>query len=178
MKIEHRENVKGTIRTFVVFKNKRYVRYQKSKYNGLDMQPVVEWKKLETNHIVKADKHKMLEESFKEVDTITKQVPLYNQTTFGPAQIVASGTTSFDVFNFIKSSGEKSYKEKRIDKEIIKLCKEGTRLAAVKLYRDFSGLGLKESKDYVDALDAKYQAEKKWDKAMIPTRMYENKNKK
>lgn len=170
MKIEHRENIKGTIRTVVFYNNERYVRYQKSQYNGLDMQPVVEWKKLKTNHIVKANKHKALEENFNKVDTITKPVPLYNETKFGPAQLMASGVTSFDTFNFLKSSGEKSYEEKRIDKEIIRLCAEGTKLAAVKLYKDFSGLGLKESKDYVDALDAQRLAEKKWEDGMAPTR--------
>jgi ribosomal protein L7/L12 len=170
MKIENRENVKGTIRTVVFYKNERYVRLQKSKYTGLDMQPVVEWKKMKTNHIVKADKHKLLEDNFKEVDTITKPTPLYTETSLGPAKMVSSGTTSFHAFDLFKPSDKKTYKEKSVDKEIIRLCAAGTKLAAVKLYKDFSGLGLKDSKDYVDALDVQRLAEKKWEEGMSLTR--------
>ena len=40
--------------------------------------------------------------------------------------------------------------------QVIKACKEfiaqGNKLQAVKLYKDFSGLGLKEAKDFVDSL--------------------------
>lgn len=175
MKIENRENLKGTIRTVVFYKNERYVRLQKSKYNGLDMQPVVEWKKMKTNHLVKADKHKVLEENFKEVDTITKPVPLYNETSNGHAQLMASGFTSFDTFKFLEKSYTKTYEEKKVDKEIIRLCETGTKLAAVKFYKDFSGLGLKESKDYVDILDAQRLAEKKWEDGMAATKDFKAK---
>lgn len=41
-----------------------------------------------------------------------------------------------------------------MDQKIITLGKEGRRLQAIKDYKDFSGLGLKEAKDYCDALFA------------------------
>lgn len=169
MKIEKRENVKGTIRTIVFYKNEKYVRLQKSKFTGLDMQPVVEWKKLKTNHIVKADKHKLLEDNFKEVDTISVKPDAFSMKGG------SSGTTMFFDFktvepNPIRKRESKSYEEQKVDKEIIRLCEAGTKLAAVKFYKDFSGLGLKESKDYVDVLDAQRLAEKRWEEGMNPTR--------
>lgn len=39
-----------------------------------------------------------------------------------------------------------------LDKQLLKLCRSGAKLAAIKLYMDRSGLGLKDSKDYVDQL--------------------------
>ena len=39
-----------------------------------------------------------------------------------------------------------------VDKRIIELCSAGSKLAAVKYYKEKSGLGLKEAKDYVDNL--------------------------
>jgi hypothetical protein len=38
------------------------------------------------------------------------------------------------------------------DKRVIELCSAGSKLAAVKYYKEVSGLSLKESKDYVDNL--------------------------
>lgn len=175
MKIENRENVKGKIKTTVFFKNERYVRLQKDKYTGLDLQPVVEWRKCKTNHLVKAEKHKLLEEKFKTVDTITKITKNYAETNNGPARLVASGSTSF--YNFIKS-GEKTHKEKRDDEKMINFCNENHKLAAVRYYKEISGLGLKESKDYVDALYANHLAGKKWDNNMDLTRTNEQKEQK
>ncbi len=43
-----------------------------------------------------------------------------------------------------------------VDQRIIELCSAGTKLAAVKYYRDQSGLGVKEAKDYVDNLAAQH----------------------
>lgn len=39
----------------------------------------------------------------------------------------------------------------RLD-EVARLAKGGSKLAAVKLYKDLTGVGLKEAKDYVDSL--------------------------
>ena len=39
-----------------------------------------------------------------------------------------------------------------LDKQILELCKKGEWLKAVKLYKESSGDGLKESKEYVDQL--------------------------
>ena len=43
-----------------------------------------------------------------------------------------------------------------LDKTVINLMKDGRKLQAVKLYKDETGLGLRESKDYCDNLQAKY----------------------
>lgn len=40
----------------------------------------------------------------------------------------------------------------KIDQEIIELLKSGKTIKAVKRYRELTGQGLKESKDYVDSL--------------------------
>ncbi len=100
MKIENRENVKGNIKTTVVFGGEKYSRLEKSVFTGLDMKPVVEWKKVKTNHIVNADKFKILEEKFIEVDTTRVPVRLYTETKNGPAQITSSGSTPFYDFQF------------------------------------------------------------------------------
>jgi len=42
------------------------------------------------------------------------------------------------------------------DKELLVLMRKGTKLQAVKLKKDISGIGLKEAKEYCDALEAKY----------------------
>jgi ribosomal protein L7/L12 len=154
MKIKSRDNVKGNIVSVVEFENKDYIRIQKSQYNGLDMQPVVEWKKVKTNHLVKSDKHITLEEAFKKVDTITKPTSLLAKT-------LSSGTTVMHDFVRVYSNQEKIAHEKTI-KEFFK---NGSLLGAVKYYKDITGVGLKEAKDYIDALYSGY----KWDNAMVPT---------
>lgn len=45
--------------------------------------------------------------------------------------------------------------QSNIDQALIRLIKESKALEAVKLYKDFAGLGLKEAKDYVDDLRSK-----------------------
>jgi hypothetical protein len=47
------------------------------------------------------------------------------------------------------------------EKEILGLMKGGKKIEAIKLYRQKTGFGLKESKDAVDALAAKYGIESK-----------------
>ena len=115
MKIENRENVKGTIRTIVFYKNERYVRLQKSQYNNLDMEPVVQWKKLKTNHLVKADKSKTLEDNFKEVDTITKPISHLVQTLSSASTVLYD----FKLSDAPLPPFGKSFEDKRVDKELI-----------------------------------------------------------
>lgn len=47
---------------------------------------------------------------------------------------------------------ENAEKAKALDEEILRFCKAGQKLQAVKLYKDATGLGLKEAKNYVDYL--------------------------
>jgi len=55
------------------------------------------------------------------------------------------------IFDTIKDSKIFSFSSNQND-EIIKLLKEGRKLAAVKLQKELTGMGLKESKDYVEQL--------------------------
>lgn len=55
------------------------------------------------------------------------------------------------IFDAIKDSKTFSFSSNQND-EIIKLLKEGKKLAAVKLHKELTGMGLKESKDYVEQL--------------------------
>lgn len=159
MKIETRENIKGNIKTIISLKNERYIRLQKDKYNGLDMQSVVEWRKQRTNHLVKADKHKLLEDIFKDTDPTFKKASI---------QIILSGKDSLENLNDLK---EKTFVRKAINDKILEHIKSGNLLAAVKFYKEkVSGIGLKEAKDYVDAINANYIAEKKWEENIQLTR--------
>lgn len=167
MKIENRESVKGNIKTTVVFGGEKYSRLEKSVFTGLDMKPVVEWKKVKTNHIVNADKFKILEEKFIEVDTTRVPVKLYTETKNGSAQITSSGSTPFYDFQFkasmpkglweIGRHSEQGKNEKKvIDDRIFDHLKHGSLLSAIKYLKEMTGLGLKEAKEYVDELNHKY----------------------
>lgn len=43
-----------------------------------------------------------------------------------------------------------------LDNDILELCRQGLKLKAVKLHKDATGMGLRESKDYVDQLAARH----------------------
>lgn len=79
---------------------------------------------------------------------------------------MSSGTTMFfDTKLFSDNSKDKE----KLDKKIVEYIKYGSLLSAVKFYKDQTGTGLKEAKDYVDSIYAQYNAEKKWDSAMSLT---------
>lgn len=46
-----------------------------------------------------------------------------------------------------------------LDQQILDLCKKGQKITAIKLYKDNTNVGLKESKDYVDKLAAMHGLE-------------------
>lgn len=164
MKIKSRDNVKGNIVSVVEFGNKNYIRIQKNKFNGLDETPITEWKNKKTNHIVNAEKSKKLEEMFNLADETTKPVIRYDKSEKGPAALPMSASTSLHSF-FIDTE--------KVDRKIKEFIKDGSLLGAVKYYKDISGVGLKEAKDYVDNLNVIYKAEQRWEKGMAPTREVE-----
>lgn len=47
-----------------------------------------------------------------------------------------------------------------LDQQILDLCKQGQKIAAIKLYKERTNAGLEESKDYVDKLAATYESKK------------------
>ena len=51
-----------------------------------------------------------------------------------------------------------------LNNEILELCKQGKKLSAIKLLCETTGMGLKESKDYVDRLALKHGAASTEDK--------------
>lgn len=69
------------------------------------------------------------------------------------------------LFNIIEINwlGFKKEPKTKIQKEVEKYLTEGKRVTAVKTYRDLTGAGLRESKEYVDKL-----AIKMVDKKLIP----------
>jgi len=72
---------------------------------------------------------------FKPGEGRTVTIPIVTQTVF-----TEEGTTT--------------PKLSAVDQRIIELCQAGTKLAAVKYYKEQSGLGLKQAKEYVDSLAA------------------------
>lgn len=90
-----------------------------------------QWKKTKSNHILNKGKTILFEQKFSKL-TIT-----------------ASAVT------VTTNSKIKSKNSKEIDKRILEFLADKQKLQAVKFYKDETGLGLKESKDYVDALEAK-----------------------
>ena len=43
-----------------------------------------------------------------------------------------------------------------LDQEVLQLCNSGKKIHAIKLYRDRTGLGLKEAQDAVEAIERRY----------------------
>lgn len=157
MQIKTRQNINGNIVATVEFKGKTFVRIQKNKFDDVSLEPIVEWKNKKTNHLVNAKKHKALEEQFKLIDTITKTELDYAKTNSGPALLPESGGTmyfAFDIAPYEKTK-EELIADAAADSKILEYCKAGRLLEAVKFYKEYAGLGLKEAKDYVDALREK-----------------------
>lgn len=205
MKIETKKTEKNRELTLVLLNNKKFTRVL-----HVDKK-IIEWKNSKTNHFVNAKKFTLLENFYKAIT----QTPLSGGTTIfalksAPPVISLSPIQRHEIDKKIiefckvgdRLSAVKYYKDqtglglreskdyvdllyakvfadtvnnKAIDQEVIKLCEAGTKLAAVKYHKEHTGLGLKESKDYVEALHADYIAKKKWDKALEPTNLEKKK---
>ncbi len=87
-----------------------------------------QWKKTKSNHILNKEKSNLFEAEFSKI------------------KINVSAT------QVVTNSKNKTKNSKEIDKKILELVADKQLLQAVKLYKDETGLGLKESKDYVDNL--------------------------
>lgn len=165
MKIKSRDNVKGNIVSVVEFENKNYIRIQKNKFNGLDETPITEWKNKKTNHIVNSEKSKKLEEMFSLSNETTKLDVNFRKNINEPG------------INFLKTVSEPvspcgflTMNSLEVDKNIIEYIKSNKLLEAVKYYKDISGVGLKEAKEYIDGINDTYKAHKIWEKGMVPTK--------
>lgn len=171
MQIKTRQNINGNIVATVEFKGKTFVRIQKNKFDDVSLEPIVEWKNKKTNHLVNAIKFKILEETFKKNDNTFKIQPAFNETSNGSFRMAASGSTM--IFQTVPEIKEKE----NIDNRIIEHLKYGTLLSAIKYYKEATGAGLKEAKDYVDSINANYIAQKKWDSAMSLTNQLDEREK-
>lgn len=87
-----------------------------------------QWKKTKSNHILNKEKSEAFEKEFSKFKINVSAVA------------VPSGSKG------------KTKASKELDKKVLELAYDKQLLQAVKLYKDATGLGLKESKDYVDAL--------------------------
>lgn len=200
MKTETTKTQKNKEISYLVFGNKQYIRI-----NHVDKK-IIEWKNSKTNHFVNAKKFTILENKLKEMKLSSGQPNLPDAKSISfPFPVITLSINQRheidkEIIRFCKLGDRlgavKYYKDKTnlglkeskdyvdvlyakvfadsvnnkaLDQEILRLCEAGTKLAAVKYHKEHTGLGLKESKDYVEELHADYIAKKKWDKALEPT---------
>ena len=203
MKIETKKTEKNRELTLVLLNNKKFTRVL-----HVDKK-IIEWKNSKTNHFVNAKKFTVLENEFKAKSKVIIGHTHVSEIKHSPVALLSPNQRheiDKKIIEFCKVgdrlSAVKYYKDqtglglreskdyvdllyakvfadtvnnKAIDQEVIKLCEAGTKLAAVKYHKEHTGLGLKESKDYVEALHADYIAKKKWDKALEPTNLEKKK---
>lgn len=93
-----------------------------------------QWKKTKSNHILSKEKTTLFEQKFSKL-------------------IIAGSATTVTT-----NSKNKTKNSKEIDKRVLELVADKQLLQAVKFFKDETGLSLRESKDYVDALRAKIPA--------------------
>lgn len=144
MKVGKVETKNGHEIINVVFKGKEFYRFTGKK---------VLWKRVKSNHIVKKDLHDLLESTFQNRPMSSRLHEAREQ------QIREKGAKTPSTF---KKTIEKIESRYALDNKLYSMCEEGLLLQAVKLYKDQTGLGLRESKDYVDALNRMYKVRKKF----------------
>lgn len=149
MIIEKKESIKNGTKTIVRIGNKSFIRIQNL------LSSSVQWKRVRTNHLVKAYQHKELESKFELVDNIVS-LAISKNRQFLPS---SGATMIFDFEKEIKKQSQR-FTDIKLDAKLIEFIDSNALLAAVKYYKDATGLGLKESKEYVDALKIKHLATK------------------
>lgn len=148
MKLETKKTANNKTFIIVNFENKQFLR--------ISSPTRTEWKKVKTNHFVNAEKFQVLEKTF------SVHFPHFvNKVVVGHKNVQDTPLTY--------TLPKPDYKKPVTKEELIIFIKAGNRLGAVKAYKDATGLGLREAKDYIDALDAFIQSEKRWENAMQPT---------
>lgn len=115
-------------------------------YNGKEFYRFIgkklQWKRAHSNHIVNKELHKVLENAFNGSPKVKE-----------PA---------IQVPNNFKNSFDKLESRFDLDNKIFSMCDNSELLQAVKLYKDHTGVGLREAKDYVDAINRMAKARKKF----------------
>jgi ribosomal protein L7/L12 len=115
-------------------------------YNGKEFYRFIgkklQWKRAKSNHIVNKELHEVLESAFNGSPKIKE-----------PSINIPS--------NFIKAVNKIETKNE-LDIKIYSMCENFELLQAVKLYKDHTGVGLREAKNYVDTINRMAKARKKF----------------
>ena len=144
MKVGKIETKNGNEIINVVFKGKEFYRFTGKK---------LQWKRAKSNHIVNKELHGVLEANFNARPMSSRLKDVREQQT--QEQGIKTPAT-------FKETIEKIESKYALDNKLTSMCEAGLLLQAVKFYKDQTGLGLRESKDYVDALNRMYKVRKKF----------------
>jgi ribosomal protein L7/L12 len=151
MKIAHREQTEKDVKFIVSIGGKKFTRVQPM---GKKNTKII-WKNTKTNSLVTQQRHKSLEAEFSKLNAIIT-------TVLNPLKAVVNNTLKprLPVSSGLRT-GESTQKQMAIDSILSTFIYDKKLLEAVKAYKEASGLGLKESKEYVDTLNAIHLASKK-----------------
>lgn len=140
MKVEKNEIVNSKKKTTVILNGERYSR--------LECNPV-EWRKCKSNHILNKIKSTKMEDKFNSISLLERAKPIERKL---------SAIVSNSNVKLVNIIGYKTQAD--LNKAVMVHVDDNKLLAAVKLFKDASGLGLKESKDYVEDLRDKIRLKK------------------
>ena len=146
MKIESTNNEKDKSRTFVSYNDELFVRMQKNVIREGKTVSLIEWKKQRTGHILNAKKSAEFESIFNSIRSNYENKKAY-ETALNPF-VAAPGVTRSAIVASVKAP----ILSKDKMTQVLDLVTNNQKLAAVKLYKDFTGAGLKDSKDFVDSI--------------------------
>jgi len=149
MKIVLKNNTEKVATIIVSVGNKKYTRIQ----NSEKKEEGVVWKNTKTNSPVNKERFKILEDKF--IKTHGKFFSALKTITPTRSRIQPVSVEQA-VLSTIKSNSTTM----TIDSQLFEFIKTGQLLGAVKAYKEIMGLGLKESKDYVDYLNKIYRDSK------------------
>lgn len=146
MKIESTNNEKDKSRTFVSYNDELFVRMQKNVIREGKTVSLIEWKKQRTGHILNAKKSAEFESIFNSIRSNYENKKAYE--TASQPFVVAPGVKRTAVVESVKAP----ILSKEQLSQVIELVKSSQKLAAVKLYKDFTGAGLYDSKVFIDSI--------------------------
>lgn len=158
--------------------NKRVIVVEEGKKNfkriSWDNGKKYQWRRFKTNHLVKKNEIEFLEKNFNIVNGKTVNEVPFPTSYSGTASVdftvrngvsigVASNSETYpkgtiksrsEWNNLINStSGFSIKKMHNINREVLKLMKDGRKLQAVKLIKENTSWGLKDSKEYYEHLE-------------------------
>ncbi len=167
MVIEKKEPIKNGTKTFVKLDNKKFIRFHKliSTSSGKE---TIEWRRAKTNHLVKADQKKFLEEKFELVSNLVdikgKKLPASGATMFFDFKSGEPAVNFFkekinvslpveeqDALRRANTFFNSNSQRKQFIAEMKKYLKDtNSTLQTVKLMKDRTEWGLYETKKFFD----------------------------